>query len=106
MNDFVDTNEGIGLIGIGAIGGAIAGHLLRAKVPLKVWARSKDNALPLLQSGALWHESPSSLLQNTQVLITCVTDTTAIESIVFHQDGLEKGAGTRPKIIIDHRSNK
>ena len=102
MNDLVDTYDGIGLIGIGSIGGAIAQHVLKAGMPLRLWARSKNRALNLIENGALWNEKPSSLLQNTEVVITCVTDTEAIESVVFGPDGLAEGAGSRPKIIVDH----
>jgi 3-hydroxyisobutyrate dehydrogenase len=77
----------IGFIGLGIMGGPMAGHLLRAGHPLYVHTRTKSKAQPLLAVGAVWCDSPADVARQCELLITIVTDTPDVESVLFGPSG-------------------
>jgi 3-hydroxyisobutyrate dehydrogenase-like beta-hydroxyacid dehydrogenase len=90
----------IGFIGIGLMGQHMARHLLEAGHPLTVWNRTKNKAQALLSAGAVWADSPKALAQNSEVVITMVTDSAASEAVSCGPDGILEGAHTG-LILID-----
>ncbi|CAN0574423.1 unnamed protein product, partial [Laminaria digitata] len=77
-----------GFIGLGTMGGAMCGHLVRGGVPTTVWARSKDKAQALLTAGADWADTPRELASKCDVLMMCVSDDAAVEQVVFGENGI------------------
>ena len=90
----------MGFIGIGLMGQHMARHLLEAGYPLTVWNRTKDKAQPLIAAGASWAESPKSVAQASDVVITMVTDSAASEQVICGSQGVLEGAG-EGLILID-----
>ena len=82
----------IGFIGIGLMGQHMARHLLDAGHPLTVWNRTKNKAQELLSAGAVWTDSPKTLAQSSEVVITMVTDSAASEAVSCGPDGILEGA--------------
>jgi len=82
----------IGFIGIGLMGQHMARHLMAAGHPLTVWNRTKNKAQELLSAGAAWADSPKALAQNSEVVITMVTDSAASEAVSCGPDGILEGA--------------
>jgi 3-hydroxyisobutyrate dehydrogenase-like beta-hydroxyacid dehydrogenase len=90
----------IGFVGAGVLGSAIIERLLTCGFELKAWNRSRDKLAPLLELGASAAETPADLARESDVVITCVTDHRAVESVVFGPDGVAS-AGVSGKLLID-----
>ena len=67
-----DTPTPVGFIGLGIMGGHMAGHILAAGYPLHVYNRSRANADALVARGAIWHDDPGSAAAASDVIITIV----------------------------------
>ena len=90
----------IGFAGAGTLGSAIIERLLASGFELKAWNRSRDKLAPLLELGASAEETSADLARESDVVITCVTDHRAVESVVFGPDGVAS-AGVSGKLLID-----
>jgi len=88
----------IGFIGIGLMGQQMSRRLLEAGYPLAVWNRTADKAKSLLSLGAKWGNSPQSLAQVSDVVITMVTDSRASEVVICGEKGVLQGA--HPGLIL------
>jgi 3-hydroxyisobutyrate dehydrogenase-like beta-hydroxyacid dehydrogenase len=78
----------IGLIGLGKMGGAIAGHLLEAGHEVRVWNRSPEPAKALVAKGAEAVAKPADLLGG-DFLLSVLANDAAVRSIVLDQGLLE-----------------
>jgi 3-hydroxyisobutyrate dehydrogenase-like beta-hydroxyacid dehydrogenase len=74
----------IGLIGLGKMGGAIAGHLLEAGHEVRVWNRSPEPAKALVAKGAEAVAKPADLLGG-DFLLSVLANDAAVRSIVLDQ---------------------
>lgn len=97
------TRSRIGFIGMGLMGVPMSLRLLAAGYPLCVWNRSPDKTEPLLAAGAMAANSIQQLVENSDIVMLCVSDTAAVESVVFAQDGLINSV-TERHLIIDFSS--
>lgn len=70
----------IAFIGTGVMGGAMAGHLLKAGFKINVYTRTKEKALSLIDQGAHWCDSPKE----------CATDCDLVISIVGYPQDVEQ----------------
>lgn len=102
----MDKKSSIGLIGLGAMGLPIAGHLQQAGYDLMVYARrpeSYDQALkPLITAGARIAETPSAMAAEVDVLITNVhAGPDMLELMVTRPDAIL--VAPRPGLVVlDH----
>ena len=62
----------IGFIGLGNVGGKLAGSLLRNGFDLTVRDLDRDVARPFLDAGAHWGESPAQMMAAADAVITCL----------------------------------
>lgn len=93
----------LGFAGIGLMGLPMCRRLLAAGYPLRVWNRSADKCLPLLQEGAGRVETPAELCADAEVVMLCLADTAAVREVVFGADGLVESA--RPgQLLVDFSS--
>jgi 3-hydroxyisobutyrate dehydrogenase-like beta-hydroxyacid dehydrogenase len=83
----------IGFIGLGQMGAAIAGNLLRAGHDVAVWNRSADKARPLVEAGAILARNPREAAAQREFVFTMLADDAALESILGDEDGLIAGLG-------------
>ena len=60
----------IAFIGTGVMGRSMAGHLLAAGHPLRVFNRTREKAKPLLDAGARWHDSAGAAAAEADVVVT------------------------------------
>ncbi|MEO6569139.1 MAG: NAD(P)-dependent oxidoreductase [Opitutaceae bacterium] len=60
----------VSFIGTGVMGRSMAGHLLRAGHAVHIYNRTKEKAQPLLEAGAVWHESAGEAAAAADVVIT------------------------------------
>src|SRR5690606_33766052 len=70
------------VIGLGAMGRALAGKLLGAGHPTTVWNRSPDKARPLVERGARPADSIEGALQAAPLVITCLTSTDVVADLL------------------------
>ena len=103
-NGTVEISGGrLGFIGLGTMGMPMALNLLRAGHRLGVWGRSPDKLSGAIDAGAELAASPRALAGQSDTLFLCVTDTDAVESIVFGEGGIAEGA-SETLLLVDHSS--
>ena len=81
----------IGFIGLGNVGGKLAGSLLRNGFDLTVRDVDKTAAEPFLTQGAGWAESPKELAEKVDVVITCLPSPAIVSQVMEAEDGVLAG---------------
>ena len=81
----------IGFIGLGNVGGKLAGSLLRNGWDLTVRDLDPDMAAPFLEGGATWADSPADMARECDYIITCLPSPTACSAVVEGTGGLLEG---------------
>ena len=84
-----DTQEPVAVLGIGAMGHAMATSALRAGLPTIVWNREPAATRDLAGLGAEVAASAADAARRAAVVVTMVTDTDAVHSIAHDQGMLE-----------------
>jgi 3-hydroxyisobutyrate dehydrogenase-like beta-hydroxyacid dehydrogenase len=79
--------ETIGLIGLGAMGLAVATNLLKAGFGLRVYNRTAEKARPLLELGARLARSPAEAAELGGIVVTLVSDDRAVEDVTLGGSG-------------------
>jgi 3-hydroxyisobutyrate dehydrogenase len=90
-------------LGLGLMGLPMTERLLAAGHRVHVWNRSRDKLAPALAQGALACDTPADAAKQADVVLMCLTDTHAVEQVVFGEHGIASIAGTH-KILVDHSS--
>jgi len=93
------TNK-IGFMGLGIMGSAMAGNLLKAGFPVTVYNRSRQNAEPLAGQGATVAAHPRELAESSDIIIAMVTGPEALDELLWGTDGAAE-AFTANKIFIN-----
>ena len=83
----------VGFIGLGNVGGKLAGSLLRNGVDLTVRDLDEAVARPFLDAGAKWADSPREMAEQVDVLITCLPSPAASAAVMEAEDGALAGLG-------------
>ena len=97
-------NKKIGFIGIGLMGLPMAKNILKAGYNLKVFNRSQSKAEPLKEFGAEISLTINDVVKESDVLITMLTDDTAIDDVMNSSNFLDNlKSGTT---VIDMSSVK
>jgi len=81
----------IGFIGLGNVGGKLAGSLLRNGFDLTVRDLNQEIARPFLDEGAKWGESPKEMTENSDLIITCLPNPEASATVMEADDGVLAG---------------
>src|SRR5664279_5928745 len=90
----------IGVVGLGAMGGQIAGRLLSQGNLVYGTNRTKAKADPLIGRGLRWCDTPRQVAEVADVIISMVTDSDALEAVTGGPDGIL--AGLQPdKVYLD-----
>ena len=85
------NNLKIGFIGLGNVGGKLAGSLLRNGFDLRVRDLDKSAAAGLLDKGARWSDSPEAMAAAVDIIITCLPSPAASASVMEADDGVLAG---------------
>jgi 3-hydroxyisobutyrate dehydrogenase-like beta-hydroxyacid dehydrogenase len=75
----------VAFLGLGIMGQAMATNLVKASHEVTVWNRTPGK----LVEGAAVAQTPAGAAQGANVVWMCVSDTDAVESILFGADGVE-----------------
>lgn len=82
----------LGFIGLGLMGGPMSGNLVDAGYDVAVWNRDSAKSATLRDKGAAVAADPAALARDCDVVFLCLTDTAAVEAVVFGPCGLSEGA--------------
>jgi 3-hydroxyisobutyrate dehydrogenase-like beta-hydroxyacid dehydrogenase len=94
------AQERIGFIGLGLMGKPMSRHLRRAGATLLIYNRSPDVMTELAAEGMQCASSPRAVAQGSGTIILMLSDTPAVEMVLFNKDGVL--AGLQPNgLVID-----
>ena len=97
------TTQAAGFIGLGRMGMPMTRRLLATGRRLAVWGRAPEKLAPAVDAGATMAATPAALAREAEIVMLCVSDTDAVEEVVFGPDGIAAGAGPG-KLLVDHSS--
>ncbi len=92
--------ETIGFIGLGVMGDPMARNLIEAGHSLVVHNRSREPVQALAEVGAQAASGPREVAERSDVVITMLPDSAAVESVVLGEDGVLAGA-SEGDLLID-----
>ena len=81
----------IGFIGLGNVGGKLAGSLIRNQFEVTVRDLNPEITAPFLEAGAHWGESPKAMMEACDLVITCLPSPAASAAVMEAEDGLLAG---------------
>lgn len=96
----MESKPRIGFIGLGVMGKPMAKRLLEAGYPLIVWNRTRSKMEELVSAGAKGANSPKEVAENSDIVITMVTDSPDVEEVVLGSNGVIEGA-REGMILVD-----
>ena len=91
QRDIITCVMKIGFIGLGNVGGKLAGSLLRNGAQLTVRDLRRETASALLAKGAKWGDSPMMMAQENEMIITCLPSPAASAAVMESDDGIIRG---------------
>ena len=83
--------QSVGFLGLGNVGGKLAGSLLRNKCRVIVRDLDKRVAKPFLDSGAIWADSPKRMAEDCDIVITCLPSPATSAAVMEADDGILAG---------------
>jgi len=89
----------VGFIGLGLMGEPMAANVARAGFPLTVYNRSIEKVKSLVELGAKPAASPKEVAELSDVVVTMLSDMTAVQAILEGEDGLLSGAAEGMTLI-------
>ncbi len=81
----------IGLIGTGMLGNSVGIHLLKSGYHLTVYNRTIEKTKKLKDNGAHIVLTPKEVAANSEVVITVIKDSRAVNQVSFEKDGIVDG---------------
>lgn len=90
----------IGFIGIGLMGLPLCQRLLAAGFALTTWNRNAEKCAPLTRAGAHTADSPADVARASDIVFLCVSDTSAVQQVMFADHGVYAGLQA-DQIVID-----
>jgi 3-hydroxyisobutyrate dehydrogenase len=94
------TKPNIGFIGMGHMGSHMVKRLLHAGYHVTVSDRTAERAQAMSQLGAVFTQTPRELAASSEVIISCVTNDSALSAVMLAPDGALAGAHAS-SVIID-----
>src|SRR3954470_23453285 len=82
----------VALLGLGVMGSGMAQNLLKARLPLTVYNRTRAKAQALAEKGARVAETPKAAAGAAQVIISMVGDDSASRAVWLGEEGALAGA--------------
>jgi 3-hydroxyisobutyrate dehydrogenase-like beta-hydroxyacid dehydrogenase len=91
MREAGETMETVGFIGLGNMGGPVAGHIQRAGFPMVVFDLREEAARPFREGGARVVDSARDLAQQSDVIITALPMPKDVEQVACGARGILEG---------------
>jgi 2-hydroxy-3-oxopropionate reductase len=92
--------ETIGFIGLGIMGKPMAKNVMDEGYPVVAHNRSREPVDELAEAGATPATSPAEVASESDVIVTVLPDTDAVETVVLGEDGVLEGIG-EGDVLID-----
>ncbi len=86
----------VAFLGLGIMGRAMAGNLVKAGNEVTVWNRTPGKEV----EGAKTAQTPAEAAQGAEVVWMCVADTDAVEQVLFGENGVD-GVLTEGMAVVD-----
>lgn len=86
----------VAFLGLGIMGGSMAANLVKAGYEVAVWNRTPGKNV----EGARLAATPAEAAQGVEVVWMCVSDTAAVETVMFGDGGVESVL-TEGMIVVD-----
>lgn len=83
--------ETIGFVGLGHMGGNMAGRYLAAGYTVYGNNRDRDSAQSLVDQGLLWRDTPREIAEAVDIVMTSLPDDDVVESVASAPEGLLAG---------------
>jgi len=102
-----DNKPRLGYLGVGLMGAPMVERLLEAGYPVTVWNRTKSKTEPLAAKGASVADTPAELAAASDIVLMCLMDATAVETVLFGENGIasvKSASVTGPKYLVDFSS--
>jgi 3-hydroxyisobutyrate dehydrogenase len=80
-------------------------HLVDAGYKVTVHNRTKSKAQPLIDSGAVWADSPAEVTKASDIVFTIIGFPTDVEEVYFSEDGIINSLSSG-KIVVDMTTTK
>lgn len=97
-NEKITFDTRLGFIGLGYMGSRIARRLAIAGFPMVVYNRNREKAADLAELGAKVAHDPGELARETDVVLSCLPDGTAVEAVYLGAGSVLRSA--RPGTCI------
>jgi len=94
----LETLPTIAFIGLGIMGGPMAGHLLAAGHTVHLHSRTRAKAAAQIEAGGIWHDDPSEAASLADIIITMVGLPSDVEELYLAPGGLLDRA--RPNAVL------
>jgi 3-hydroxyisobutyrate dehydrogenase-like beta-hydroxyacid dehydrogenase len=94
------VTEHVGFIGLGRMGSAMVKRMSETGAPPLIWNRDPSKTNPLRALGCAVAATPQELASESDVIIACVHDAAAVESVLFGPSGASFG-GKPGRVFID-----
>ncbi|UGU15539.1 NAD(P)-binding domain-containing protein [Sinomicrobium kalidii] len=91
MKENNKIKQHVTVLGLGAMGTALAGAFLQAGHRTTVWNRSADKMKPLLEKGAVAASTVAEAIAASDLIVVCVLNYTVLEKIVKPVAGALRG---------------
>jgi 3-hydroxyisobutyrate dehydrogenase len=91
----------LGFVGLGKMGRPMTEHLIKAGHRVHVHNRSRGVVDELAAQGAVAATSPREVAERAEMVMTCLTNTPAVEEVYFGPSGL-LSAARAGQLFVDH----
>src|SRR5580765_4758930 len=95
----MNSQQAVGLVGVGRMGGRMARRLLKAGFALTVYDTSQTASKELQALGATPADSPAEVGSACEIVLLCLPTPPIVESVVLGSKGVS--SGSRVRIVID-----
>lgn len=94
----ISSDTCIGWVGTGVMGLSMCGHVMRKGYKTSVFNRTRGKALPLIEKGAGWADSPREVAERSDVVFTMLGFPQDVREVYFGERGILEAA--RPGMIL------
>jgi 3-hydroxyisobutyrate dehydrogenase-like beta-hydroxyacid dehydrogenase len=90
----------VGFVGLGVMGGGVAGRLLEAGHTVHGYNRTREKAQRLVERGLVLEDTPRAVAEAADVVFSMVTSTKALHAVAEGEDGILAGLDSG-KVWVD-----
>ncbi len=94
----VSLKTRIGWIGTGVMGLSMCGHVMERGYSATVFNRTRSKALPLVEKGAVWVNSPREVVEKSDIVFTVLGFPEDVREVYFGREGILEAV--RPGVIL------